>query len=130
MATIAVEQRQRGSPLPKVVLLAGLLLAASLAGVQYQMSHAEARHGNAGAVIRNCLQNNGTYQLWYDPTSGNFAQVCNMEDVHEADSRTWGFQIVRQVKGVFQEVTSFVCRDATCAKIENYMLNRGYMLVE
>ena len=128
MATTTIEQR--GSPnLYKIVLLM-VLLAASLAGVQYMLTHAEARHGVDGVSVRQCLSNNGTHSLWYDPQTGHWAQICNMEDVPDADSKTWGIQIVRKFRGAFEEVTSFVCRDNTCAAIEEYMIRRGYMMVD
>lgn len=63
-------------------------------------SHAIARHGPDAIAVRNCLDRNGTYEIWQQP-NGNFLKICWM-------GPNFGIQVCKDVGDCFQEVTAFI----------------------
>lgn len=110
-----------------LVLVALMMWAApGLADVGKEMSHAVERHGLSDVErIHKCLDDNGPTQTWFNPSTSHWAQVCGLDET----GRSWGVQIVRQIDGLFEEVTAFPSWDTWLDDLERYLVNRGYMQV-
>ncbi len=110
-----------------LVLVALVMWAApGLAGVDLGISHAVKRHGLSDVeLIRKCLDKQGPYQTWFNPTTKHWAQVCRLDKA----GRSWGIQIVRQVQGTFKEITAFPSWETWLDDVEQYLVNRGYMQI-
>lgn len=117
MATIALERRVRSNgPLTILILL---ILLASISGVVLK-EHAE-KHRFANDV-RECLNGDSqNYHMFKNPETNRMALCVQLP------SGKWGIQIIEEVDGVFEEVTSFIKNKMS--KIEQvikYLNNRGY----
>lgn len=112
-------------PFALILLVLFTLAVPQLAEVAQNVSHAVERHGLANTeFVRSCLQKDGAYQLWWNPKSKSYSQVCNL-----GNAESWGMQIVRKIKGRFEEITCFECLDMTLGNVENYLWNQGYMIL-
>ena len=110
-------------PSPDLRWLCGLLiLLAGLYGVVQATSHAIANHAADAASVHDCLTESGTAEVWFNPTTGRFIELCQL------DPESWGLRVVEEVRGVFQEITAFIEKGGYEA-VERYLLNRGYMVL-
>lgn len=110
-----------------LVCAAAMLFAAPhLADVATQNSHAVERHGLTDVErIHKCLDEQGPLQTWFNPTTKRWAQLCKLDET----GRSWGIQIVQQIRGRFQEITAFPSWETWLDDVEGYLVNRGYMQI-
>ncbi len=93
----------------------------ALQAVDLASSHAVARHGGSAIVVRNCLNDKGAMQTWFNPTTGRTARVCLIGDT------TFGIQILEDVNETMREVTAFIKDKFTrVEQVAQYLKNRGY----
>ncbi len=112
MATLTLEKRTYRPANPLPLLLACFLLA----GIIF-CAHAVVRHGSEAQAVRNCIDQGGTIQTWFNLSNGREAIVCQLNET------TFGIQII--VKG--REVTSFIKNKMhNLRQIENYLGNSGF----
>jgi len=101
-----------------------LLLLAVMAGVllySLAISHGQARHGMDAPVVRQCLDRNGPLQIWHNPSSGNWANMCRV-------GKLYGLQILDADDF---EITAFIKDKMTrLEQVERYLINRGYIRVQ
>lgn len=136
---------QRGQGLVEVVLVLGLIAvvllilaawlpttpvwssmnelaagaASSLAAdVDQSMSHGLAKHGPQAQAVYDCIQKNGVYQTWTNPTSSRRANLCQTGDGR------WGVQIVNDAN---EEITAFINKAREFADLVRYLVNQGYI---
>ncbi len=89
--------------------------------VELSSSHAVERHGNSAYAVRNCLNDKGAMQTWYNPATGRTARVCAIGEF------TFGIQILENVNGTLKEVTAFVKdKMVRVEQVANYLKNAGY----
>jgi hypothetical protein len=101
-----------------LLAIAAAILLATYGPVIVQQ-HAVDRHGADAVAIRDCLQQNGAYQTWFDKQAGTFYFLCQL-----ADGR-WGFQaavedIVNGVKALVEK-TAFVKGSGTWMELIEYL---------
>jgi hypothetical protein len=83
--------------------------------------HADDKHGLAvTTMIRTCIDNGGTLESWYNPTTLRSALVCKPNE-------KFAVQIARFIETVKREVTSFPKEKLiTIEAVRRYLNNRGY----
>lgn len=120
------------SRLPLLLLL--LIIAATMLWVApglmdvdtASISHAVERHGLSDIErIHKCLDEQGPLQTWFNPTTKRWAQLCKLDE----SGKSWGIQIVEQIRGRFQEITAFPSWETWLDDVEGYLVNRGYMQI-
>jgi hypothetical protein len=119
-----LEQKSSGGNFLLGLLLLGIIAFAGLYGVQKTISHGFERHGDESTRVDKCLNDNGAFQVYFNPSTGHYAEVCKI------DTGTWGWRISKQINGVFEKITAFMEDDYTLMDVENYMNSGGYMLTE
>lgn len=93
-------------------------LMAATQSVDYAISHAVDRHGNSAVLVRNCLNDKGAMQVWYNPATGRQARICQL------DNGKFGVQILNDK---LQEITGFIKDKMTrIDQVTNYLKNAGY----
>ena len=95
-----------------------ILICAVVVMVVYGV-HAIESHGRAVAnTVRTCLTNNGTLEVWYNPSTGREARLCQI------NKGTFGIMIVERGR----EVTSFIKNKLhRLDQIYRYLENTGYV---
>ncbi len=89
-------------------------------------SHAAEHHGQSDVdLIHKCLDANGSTRTLVNTRTGCWAQCIQLDDT----GRSWGIQIVRQIKGYFCEITAFIRNDTWLDDVVQYLVRRGYMEV-
>lgn len=84
------------------------------------ISHAIERHGADAVSVKNCLNQNGPAQVWYQPTNQRWANICQVGDL-------FGMQITN---GIGDEITAFIKNKMRrLDQVEQYLTNRGYVRV-
>ncbi len=101
-----------------LTLILAAVLAVTLPHVKLN-DHAIARHGSDAAEIRYCLQRSGPSMIWRKINSDRFFLVCKLDD-----GRT-GVQLVQKIKGIWQEVTSFVPRSGAWEEVRAYLVQQA-----
>lgn len=105
------------SPLPWLV--AGLLLAVG-AVVGTALSHATERHGTDAQSVRDCIEQQGYMQVWWNADNEHRIEVC------QVDEHTWGLRVLKRISGKWQEITAFVRHQATTIEeVDQYLTNSG-----
>jgi len=127
---IASNARSGGNGLLVLAMLAflalalGMVLASAAPSVLY-MSHATDRHGFGAQDVRDCLNKNGTLQVW-NRADGRHAFICQLGE------RMYGIQIAQKDgKGIWHEITSFIKEKLrTLADVEEYLTKAGYTRIQ
>ena len=108
-----------------------LVLALAMAGLMFLMavqanrSHAVQKHGASYILVRKCLDDNNADQVWKNPVTGRWAEICKM-----ADGR-FGIRISEKIHGMFEEVTGWIFEEEyELWHVEEYMIRRGYMMMK
>jgi len=114
-------------PIFFLLILAALVLAFApvLGQVVTDYSHGELKHGPAALTVRQCIDQNGPMQVWQNPANGRQARVC------ELAPGLFGVQIIEQVNGKWQELTSFAKSKMSCIdQVDKYLANVGYQILK
>lgn len=121
MTTMTLTNTRQSSSLPPalpLLLLMGIVvtMAAVVLG-----SHAVARHPDDAPLIRQCLNENGPYQVWASKDRSRFFKVCQLPDMR------WGFQItaVEKATGDEIEITAYVKNDGSWTEFLKLMAREG-----
>ena len=121
--TTATMERRPINILPLLVILAFVGLA--LVVVDTTRSHAEQRHGQDGIAVRNCIDSGNIHSTWWNPRTGNYIQVCNLN----GDDHTWGIRVLRRAGKGWEEITAFIRRQAASwGEMEDYLIDSGAVL--
>lgn len=99
-----------------------LVIAAVVAGtfaVQLMM-HANQSHPDDAEWVRNCLNRNGTLQLWQITNTNKFYRVCS-------DGEKFGIQaVIQEGENGWREITSFIKNKMHVLEdVERYLRNSG-----
>ena len=104
-------ERRNSNPL----LIILILVAAVVWVVVTYGAHATAIHGADAVRVRECMENNGPYQVWVKP-DGRVVNVCLIEP------GVWGLMITDGTR----EVTSFIKNKMkSILDVERYLRNMG-----
>ena len=102
-------------------------LASQLYGVETDISHAGSKHGEiAIEQIRKCIADDGVYQLWRNPGTDHWIELCIMDRQH---LDTFGVRISGHIRGVFKELTGWIENQTCISKMEEYLIRQGYTLI-
>jgi hypothetical protein len=102
-------------PFVTLALVVALVMAAAVLSV-----HAIMAHGQAALRVQECMNNRGSVQTWYNPTTGRHANVCEVEPGK--------FGIDVEENG--NNVTAFIKEKLrTLEQVERYLRNCGYELM-
>lgn len=123
MTTTAITYQRIQSPRFPVVPILILLLALILVGglLMSLSAHATDKHLSDADWVRDCLNRNGTLQLWNILGTDKYYRVCT-------DLRgKFGIQaVIKEGENAWREITSFVKNKMhTLAKVEQYLRNAG-----
>ncbi len=88
------------------------------ATVNQDLSHGLERHGAKASAVYDCLNRNGTYQVWHNPTTNRRANICQTSDGR------WGAQIVNDAN---EEITAFINKATEYSDFARYLRNAGYL---
>ena len=86
--------------------------------VEYN-THAVNAHGPDALATRKCLETKGPYQTWANLKADKYYFPCQLPDGR------WGTLIATKVKGVYEEITSYVKDPGTWAMFEEWMRQWG-----
>ena len=114
MSAVVAHVPDRQSKLRYVVAL--VLMAAAMAAMPG--AHAVRRHGAEAVAVRQCMDNSGPALVFRDK---HFADKLYLLCQLEPDQDKWGLQIVRKAGRGWQEVTSFIPKNGTLARVVEYV---------
>ncbi len=72
--TTATFQPGRRNPLPLIIMTGVVLFIGG--AILMAASHADLKHGREVQDTRDCVQRNGTLQIWREPNKGPFHLLC------------------------------------------------------
>jgi len=74
--------------------------------------------------VRQCLNQNGTLQVWMNPDTGRLANVC------QVGPSLFGIQIIQKAKEGWDEITGFTKpKMKRLEQVMQYLRNTGYILL-
>src|SRR3972149_8636488 len=92
--------------------------------VGYAISHGPERHPGEAEQVRQCLNQNGTLQVWMNPDTGRLANVC------QVGPSLFGIQIIQKAKEGWDEITGFTKpKMKRLEQVMQYLRNTGYILL-
>jgi putative hemolysin len=92
------------------------------ASQDYSVSHGLEHHGEAAAMVRDCIAKKGPAQTWEDP-DGHRIQICQLPNGQI------GFQVEVKRDGVFKPITEYIKqRFHSLADVARYMRNGGAVM--
>ena len=86
-------------------------------GVGTSYSHAESKHPG----VTECRQGGDVMSVWENPDTGHCAEII------QSDDETFVVRIVKQIDGLWEEITALVDDAYEYAGVEEYMIRGGYM---
>lgn len=103
-----------------VVTALVVVMAVAAVSVGTSISHAF-QHGADALMVQQCLDHKGHSSLWVNPYNDHYIRVCELDDGRV------GLQVVKKVKGKWEEVTAFIPKRA--GDIVKYLVDSGAELV-
>jgi hypothetical protein len=95
-------------------LAAIVLMAAAMAILPG--THAVRRHGQQALAVRQCMDSRGPAMVFQDRQfADKLYLLCELRD------DTWGLQIVKRTGDGWKEITSFIPKDGTLARVLEYV---------
>ena len=114
---------QKSNPFKTLFVLAAF--AVIVLAVGYAISHGPDRHPGEAEQVRTCLNQNGTLQIWMNPTTGRLANVC------QVGPTLFGVQIIQKAKDDWDEITAFLKPKMNrIEQVMQYLRNTGYVKLQ
>lgn len=103
------------------------ILASSLfTDVRTDISHSEERHPGDQALKDKCLNGGGNPVMgMFNPDTKHCIEIIETADGNGV--KKWLVRVVKQVDGMYQEITAFTDEWASLSQVEQYLVNGGYM---
>lgn len=122
MSSVSASYPNRAASAGPFLLM--VIFLAAIGAVGLAISHGVERHGEAALTVRNCLNRGGEIQRWQNENTGRIARVCQI------GPETFGIQIIEEIEGRWEEITSFIKNKFRCvSKVERYLQNTGYEII-
>jgi hypothetical protein len=107
-----------------LIFIALVMLAAIGTAVGMTYTHGDTKHGSDAQKTRQCLDNNGALQSWYNSNTNRCAYVALLAGTEEEGR--FGIQVVNQADE--EEVTAFAKNKMTrLDQVVQYLKNAGYL---